>query len=129
MRVFKPGELVKVVSLPWATYGEDVIKVGDTVTIHAMKPERSWGGGRYAVMSEMLASAPHHNIGTGHLQPTGLRVSQSRNKREGKLIGVYKGQLVRNFGNRLFTNDANPSAYRAMHGLRRRRYERGDFKS
>lgn len=73
----------------------------------------------------------HHRVKVGKVGRSFavVQAAVSRNKREGKLIGVYKGQLVRNFGNRLFTNDANPSTYRAMHGLRRRRYGRGDFKS
>lgn len=87
-KVFKPNELVRIISFPWRTYGDGVIQIGDIVTIHSIRPA-IWqyrGSPRYAVMKEMLAHSPGHNIGTGHLQSTGLHCNPSRNKREGSYL-------------------------------------------
>lgn len=92
MRVFKPGELVRIVSLPWATYCDGTAPIGSVVTVARMTDRDCfdvgwWGGARFAVIRELLPEYPHHNIGTKHLRSTGLRVHESRNKREGKYAG------------------------------------------
>lgn len=85
-KIFKPNELVRIISLPWDSYGDDVVHIGDIVTIHSIRPAVWDSHSRYAVMKEFLTNSPQHNIGTSHLKSTGLNLNQSRNKREGKLI-------------------------------------------
>lgn len=84
-KVFKPNELVRIISLPWKNYGDGVVNIGDLVTIHHTKLSqyRCSNSPRYAVMNEMMAHSPGHNICTNHLQSLGLYLNPSRNKREG----------------------------------------------
>lgn len=82
-KIFKPNELVRIISLPWRNYGDGVVRVGAIVTIQQMKAAPYPTSLRFAVLKEMLANSPQHNIGTKHLQSTGLRCNPSRNKREG----------------------------------------------
>lgn len=87
-KVFRPGQRVKIISLPWRNYGDGVVSIGDIVTIHYM---RAWAGyypQRFAVLKELLLTSPQHNIGTDHLE---LAPFQSRNKREGKYLINRKG--------------------------------------
>lgn len=86
-KVFKPNELVRIISLPWDNYGDGVVNIGDIVTVHSMRPGVWTSWLRFAVMKELLEHSPKHNIGTRHLQSIGLRCNPSRNKREGQYAG------------------------------------------
>lgn len=94
---FKQGSLVRVKSLPWVGYADGKLAVGDLVTIHGVKPEYFYWNNHFVILKELLPTSPHHNIGTRHLQPTGLHVYESRNKREGKYAGhtskIFKGHV------------------------------------
>lgn len=86
-KVFKPNELVRIISSPWKNYVDGVIQIGDIVTIHHIQSSDYYTSARYAVLKELLANYPIHNIGTKHLQSIGLHCNPSRNKREGQYAG------------------------------------------
>lgn len=66
----------------------------------------------------------HHRVKVGLVGRSFavVEAAVSRNKREGKVIGFWKGKMIRNYGNRLFTNDFPHDTYRALHAVRRREY-------